>query len=194
MPRARNAVNRIVLAGAGVLLLAGGAGVLAADPALSSVLPDRVPRFADGSRPVDPAALADWRRLEAWTPGVGAGLLVVALLAAALLLLQARRGRVRRLPLERPGAELSTGALREAVEDGLDAVPGVERASVRITGRPAEPVLRIALDLADTARPAEVAARVADTAVAGARAFLAPRRVRAEVRCTVRRGVPPRAR
>ncbi|MCY0938219.1 hypothetical protein [Streptomyces sp. H34-S4] len=56
------------------------------------------------------------------------GVLLLTLLSGALLILQSRRGAVRRLPLEQPGATLTGRALRSAVADRLGTVPGAVRA------------------------------------------------------------------
>lgn len=194
MSAARSTGRRVGLAVAGGLLVAGGAAALAGEPAVAGRLPAGVPTFASGTTWVDPAALDAWRDAGWWTAAVLAVLAVTALLSAVLLVRQARTGTPRRLPLRHAGADLAARALGDAVGERLRTLPGVVRARVRVTGRPADPVLRIALTLADTARPAELVAPHVDMVLAEARAFLAPRPVRAEVRCRVRRGTPPRAR
>ncbi|MFE2526268.1 hypothetical protein ACFXEL_18720 [Streptomyces sp. NPDC059382] len=194
MSAARSIARRVVLAVAGGLLVTGGAAALAAEPAVAGRLPAGVPTFATGTTWVDPGALDAWRAATWWPAAALAALAVTALLSAVLLVRQARTGTLRRLPLRHTGADLAGRALRDAVGERLRIVPGVARARVRVTGRPDDPVLRIALTLEDTARPADVLGSHVAAVLDEARVFLAPRPLPAEVRCRVRRGTPPRAR
>lgn len=184
MDRARSTVNRCVLLGAGLLLLAAGTAVLAPQVAGADRLP---PYWSDwaGSRPwIEPRARAAWHGDRGREAAAIAVLVLAGLSAAALLLLQLRRRTVRRLPLPAPGTALDSGALTAAVTGRLLALPGVRAVRTTLRGTPREPCLGIRLALDDTASPDRVLAELAGAVVPEARTVLAPQSLRAEVHFT----------
>jgi hypothetical protein len=128
-----DAANRVVLFLLGLLLAAAGGlglalsvGAFGDARATSPVLPDNVRTFP---------ATQPWF----WWAMAGAALLI-ALLALMWLMAQLRTSRVARLDLTTDAREgyttLNAGAVTQAVEEEIDAVPGVTRASARILHRP----------------------------------------------------------
>ncbi len=152
----RTAVNRTVLTLVGLILLgAGGLGLALGWGAFGSTWQHR---------PV----VTDWfrRRLLTsgwWWPTVYAVLSAVAVLALLLLLAQFRRNRLSTARADvpegggtaaapdsaawpDPGHTTVLGrAMAGAVADAAEQLPGVRRASARLTGRPREPRLEIGL-------------------------------------------------
>ncbi len=86
--------------------------------------------------------------------------------------MQFRRHRLSHLLVDSgdgEGALLRGRALEDALTAETEALDGVDRASVRLTGRRAEPTVRARLALAPHADPGTVVRRLADDALSNAR-------------------------
>jgi hypothetical protein len=160
-------VNRVLLTLLGLICLAGGVIIL--------LLSVRVFGDSPADQPIlrpDTRAFADRNAGWFWAAvGIGAGLL--ALLALRWLIAQARTQRVAALNLE-PNrgighTRVSSGALGEAVEDEVERIRGVSRASARMLGKPAQPLLRLDVKLADDADLGYVRSRIEQDTVPHAR-------------------------
>jgi hypothetical protein len=140
-------INRFLLALLGLAALAGGIVIL--------LLSVRVFGDDQADQPVLRQATRDFADRNAgwfWTAiGIGAGLL--ALLALRWLFAQASTQRVASLSLEpdrRTGhTKLASGALGEAVEDEVERIRGVSRASARMLGKASDPLLRLDVKVGD---------------------------------------------
>lgn len=160
-------VNRAVLAVVGLLLLAAGVftlllglGVLGADQA--------------GRTVVDPA-VSDVARAGWFWPVVGVAGLLVAALSAWWLLAQARTDRLARIRVEDTEAGrtlLEGGALTRAVEDEVEGLPGVTRASAHLSGTSSAPRLHLRVRLDGRTDPTQVHRAVSDEVLAHARQAL----------------------
>ncbi|MFD0357448.1 alkaline shock response membrane anchor protein AmaP [Streptomyces sp. NPDC127110] len=158
MNGALGAVNRVVLALGGLLLLAAGLALLT------------------GSWPLEGrhAPLLRWRRsLEGgWWWAVFAALAVCVLLALWWLAAQLRRSRLAVLAVDTGdgGFALLRGrALEEAVAAEAAAVDGVAGCRVALRGRRGAPTLRVALELEPHAVPADALAALAGPVLTHAR-------------------------
>ncbi len=165
-------VNRVVLAVLGVLLLAAGALVLL------------LGLGAFGAARADRAVLPDGG-LPGWAGAVaGVAGLVVAGLSAWWLVLQARTDRLARLRLEDADGGrtvLDGAALARVVEEEVEALPGVARASAHVSGTSAAPRLHLRVRLAGRADPGEVHRAVTGEVLARAREALELDRLPARV-------------
>lgn len=149
-------VNRIVLGLLGLVLLAGGGSVLAVG------LGAKPPSWwiHDGRKDVL-LSVADrqrWRDEGWWWPVAIAVLGVLVLLALWWLVAQLRRRRVTEVIVDTgdgEGARLRGRALENVLASGAEAVDGVERAGVVLTGRRSSPRARAKLSLAPHAVPGE---------------------------------------
>ncbi len=157
----RTVLNRVLLGTAGLLLLAGGAAVLAGGLDLPRHWGFGAPSWWPYRGPHD-ALLGAVTRMRhqagggwwAWAAGVSA---VLVAGAAVWLVAQFRAARVRRLrPAE--GVVLRGRALEDALAADAGEIDGVSRAAVLLTGRSAEPRARIWLDLDASADPEAVVA------------------------------------
>ena len=92
-----------------------------------------------------------------WRPAVIAALTLVALLALWWLLAQLRQRHPGALPVggtpPQEGVELRDRALSDAIAAEAGALPGVEHATVHITGRPDHPRTHITLALTPQGAP-----------------------------------------
>ncbi|MFF8409488.1 hypothetical protein [Streptomyces omiyaensis] len=169
-------VNRVVLALAGAVLLAGAASAA---------------RWGG-----DRVLHAGLRQLE--QAGGGFAALAGALGAAAglaLLAAQPPRRPPRRLRLAAPGCSLDGRALRRAVRAGCSGVPGVVRTGCRLARRGRDLELSLTLRIACGTDPGEVLARVSTGVLPPFEELLAPRRLATRIRLTVRHPGPrPRSR
>ena len=172
MPRGISEMARVAKPGGRVLLSTHGAYVYHPNPV------DRWRWTHDG--------LGRWRDHSWWPPVVIAALAVALLLFLCWVALEVRAGRLRVLPLGRDGVTLAGPALAAAMAGRVQAVDGVARAHVRLLGRPHRLRARITLVLAADGSPRAVLRRLAEQAVAEARAAAAPRALEAEVRIGVR--------
>ncbi len=141
-----DSVNRFLLSLLGLLALGGGVVIL--------LLSVRVFGSKQAHQPVLRQATRDFAHRNAWlwiAIGIGAG--VLALLALYWLLKQASSQRVSAMNLEadrRSGhTKLSTGALGNAVEEEIERIRGVDRASARVLGSSNDPTLRVDVKVAD---------------------------------------------
>ncbi|MEU4255614.1 alkaline shock response membrane anchor protein AmaP [Streptomyces fradiae] len=158
----RPALNRSLLALAGLVLLGGGLLVLFAGLDLYRRR-DLVPPAGWPLTTPDDVLLAasDRERWSDqgwwWWPAVIAALSLVALLALWWLLAQPSRHRPGTLPVggtpPQEGVALRDRALGDAIAAEAGALPAVDHASVRITGRPTRHRARVALALTPEGAP-----------------------------------------
>ncbi|MFK0256933.1 alkaline shock response membrane anchor protein AmaP [Streptomyces sp. NPDC090445] len=180
MNRVLRTVNRILLGLVGLVLLAAGAGVLAAVPPLGG-------RHAP--------LLAEQTRREHWQAGgwwwaVAAGLALCVLLALWWLLAQLRRPRLPAVLVDTGDgafAVLRGRALEEAVAAEAGALHGVARCRVVLRGRRGAPSLRMAVELEPYAVPADALAALSGPVLGHARTSAGLARLPAEVRLRVPR-------
>ena len=184
----RTAVNRSLLALVGLVLLAGGALLLAGGLNLTDWT------FTDPHHAVlAPADRVRWRGEGWWWPSLFAGLAVVTLLSLSWLVAQLRTGRADRITVPDVAdlpVRLRGEALARAVTDEAEQIPGVSRARVRILGGPRA---RIALTLAPGAAPGPVLRELSSGPLANARRSLGVA-LSAEARLRVESGSVPRVR
>ncbi|MET9617289.1 alkaline shock response membrane anchor protein AmaP [Kitasatospora indigofera] len=139
----RSSVNRVVLALAGLLLLAVGLLVLAGGLDLYRHLgldmPDGWPLTSPDQPLLSDSARTRWTDEGWWWPVVIGGLSLIVVLGIWWLVAQLRRPAPSSLPLPAPGTglrlRLRTKALEEALESGTEGLPGVGRARMRVAGR-----------------------------------------------------------
>ncbi len=180
--RTRGIVNRLVLLTTGVLLLATAMPLLVRNTVIEDRLPTWWTALTGRGRWTEPQT---W---EAWTGRPGSGVAVTAVLillavtAGGLLLLQGRRGTVRRLPLASPGTVLEARALTAAVSSRLRVLPGVHSARTVLRGTADRACLQIRVVLDDTASPREILTVLSTAVLPEGRAFLTPHPLAAEVR------------
>ncbi len=160
-------INRVLLFLLGLLALAGGVVILLLsvrvfgdDWADQPVLQQQTRDFADRN--------AGWF----WTAiAIGCGL--IALLALWWLFAQASTQRLSSLSLEpnrRTGhTKLTTGALGEAVEDEVERIRGVSRASVRMLGKATDPLLRLDVKVGDDGDLGYIRNRIEEDTIPNAR-------------------------
>ncbi|MGQ4416249.1 alkaline shock response membrane anchor protein AmaP [Streptomyces sp. SAS_269] len=158
----RSALNRTVLALAGLVLLGGGLLVLFAGLDLyrrhDLAPPPGWPLTSAADVLLGSADRARWSSQGWWWwPAVIAALVLAALLALWWLLAQLSRRRPGSLPVggtpPQEGVELRDRALREAIANEAGALPGVGHAAVLITGRPGRHRTRITLTLTPEGMP-----------------------------------------
>ncbi|MFI1967533.1 alkaline shock response membrane anchor protein AmaP [Streptomyces cinnamoneus] len=181
-------VNRVLVALAGVLLVALGAAVLIGSFGLQRrwglALPSAWP--FDGAHDVllTLAEQRRWRGRGWWWPVVIAALAAVTLLALAWLLVQARRRRLRHLVVD-SGEDDVVVVRGRALEDVLaaeaGALDGVDHAAVTLGGRRTAPEARIVLTLAPHAAPAAALHRLLAEVLQQARTSAGLARLPAEV-------------
>ncbi|MFE4633566.1 hypothetical protein ACFRJ1_09315 [Streptomyces sp. NPDC056773] len=186
MDRMRNTVNRLALLAGGCLFLAVGTAVLTAHTAARLRAPHWWTDFSSRARWLEPQAWAAGRAHPGWSTGVTAALVLTALTAAALILLQLRRRTLRRLPLGSPATSVEGRAVTGAVTARLLAMPGVHSGRSTLHGTPGSPHLRTRPVVDDTASPRQLLAALTASTVPEARGFLTARDLTAEVRFTVR--------
>ncbi|MFD7539922.1 alkaline shock response membrane anchor protein AmaP [Streptomyces sp. NPDC059819] len=159
----RPAVNRILLALAGLVLLGGGLLILAGGLDLYRrwhlTPPDGWPLTTPHTVLLSTADRTRWTDQGWWWPVVIAALAVIILLALWWLLAQIRRTRPGNIPIGIPpadGVELRDHALADAVAADARQLPGVQHARVQLDGRTRHPEVRITLTLAPDSEPAPV--------------------------------------
>ena len=199
----RSAVNRTLLAMAGVLLLGGGVlaliGGLNLDARWHLGLPHGWPWTDPHQAVLSPAERTRWRGSSWWWPVVFGSLAVAALLALWWLLVQLGRGRAGDLPVPSPfGSERSRrrrsgtlvrgNALAKAVGADVAELPGVSGARVRLLGHAVRPKARMALTLTPGTAPAEVLRTLGQGPVARARASTGLTGLPVEVRIRAENG------
>ncbi|MFD3512407.1 alkaline shock response membrane anchor protein AmaP [Streptomyces sp. NPDC058657] len=176
-------VNRVLLGLTGLVLTALGGAALVAG--LGADVPSWWPFSGRDDVLLSAADRSRWRDEGWWWPVVIGVLAVCALLALWWLVAQLRRRRlaVLRVSGGDTGAVLLRGrALERVLGEEAEAVPGVERAEVAVTGRRDAPRVRVGLTLGESAAPAGTVAEVARGAVARARESVRVGRLPAEVR------------
>ncbi|MFD8735964.1 alkaline shock response membrane anchor protein AmaP [Streptomyces sp. NPDC059618] len=158
-------LNRSLLALAGVVLLGGGLLILFAGLDIyrrhDLVPPAGWPLTAPHDVLLDSADRARWSSQGWWWwPVVIALLALVVLLALWWLLAQLRRRHPGALSVggtpPQEGVELRDQALSAAIGADAGALPGVEEASVRITGTSAHPRTRVTIGLTPQGEPGAV--------------------------------------
>ncbi|MFE3826185.1 hypothetical protein [Streptomyces sp. NPDC059092] len=182
MPRPRNVTNRTLLTVLGAALVCAGGWALTGNTAVRERLPRGLPA-------ADPAAVRAGRGLLGaareqgwWTPTVIAALSLALPALVWWLLAQVWTRRPGVLPLSRPGIGLRAGALARAMAEQTERLPGVDRARVRLSGRPRRLLATIDVRLSAGADPSGVVERIATGVMADARACATPVRVDARVR------------
>ncbi len=187
-------VNRVLLALAGVVLLALGLAVL-----VGSLDLQRRWGFGLGSAwpwtGPDDVLLTDadrtrFRDAGWWWPAVIASLAVLSVLLLWWFLAQLRRRRLGEVLVESgdgEGALLRGRALADVLGAEAESLTGVERVRVRLLGRRTAPRARVNLQLEPHARPADAVARLRDEALEHARTSAGLESLPAEVRLRGRR-------
>lgn len=198
----RTVLNRSLLALAGLVLLGGGLLILCAGLGLyrrhGLAPPADWPLTAADDVLLGSADRARWSSQGWWWwPAVIAILALVALLALWWLLAQLRRRRPGALPVgstpPQEGVELRDRALSDAIASEAGALPGVARAVVRITGRPAHPRTQVRLTLTPRAAPGAVLDTLCEGPLRTAHRSTGRPDMSTEVRLRVARHKPHRA-
>ncbi|MBT2476958.1 alkaline shock response membrane anchor protein AmaP [Streptomyces sp. ISL-94] len=157
-------VNRILLALAGLVLLAAGVSVLTASWPLGG---RHEPLLSEAAR------RRYWHAEGWWWWALLAGLGLCVLLGVWWLLSQLRRSRLPSVVVDTGDgafAVLRGRALEEAVAAEAGALDGVARCRVALRGRRGSPALRVALELEPQAVPADTLAALAGPVLTHARA------------------------
>ncbi|MEW2070257.1 alkaline shock response membrane anchor protein AmaP [Streptomyces sp. NPDC007346] len=179
----RSTVNRILLALAGLLLIALGGSALAAG--LGASLPSWWPWDGKNDVLLSAADRGRWRDEGWWWPTVIAVLAVLVVLALWWFLAQLRRGRLAEVLVDSgdgEGARVRGRALEGVLADEAGEVDGVARAQAALTGRRTEPRARIRLTMEPHAAPGRALKAVADGALAHTRESAGLDELPAEVR------------
>ncbi|GAA1239303.1 hypothetical protein GCM10009665_32300 [Kitasatospora nipponensis] len=197
----RTVVNRVLLALAGLVLLAGALLVLAGGLRLyahTGVTPPGWWPLTSPSQPVlSTAARTRWRRHHWWWPVLLAALVVLVVLALCWLVAQLRRPSPTELRLSPPGARglrvrLRGAALAGAVETAALARPEVAAVRVRLLGRDRGLRVRAALRLVPGSDvPAAVAAFHAGPLAQASATLARGEALPADLRLRVDRTPPP---
>ncbi|MEU9299276.1 alkaline shock response membrane anchor protein AmaP [Streptomyces sp. NPDC048269] len=156
-------VNRVLLALAGLALMAAGAAVLTASWPLGG---RHAPLLTAAAR------RRNWHAEGWWWWAVLAGLALCVLLALWWLLAQLRRSRLRAVAVDTGDgafALLRGHALEQAVAAEAGALDGVARCRVALRGRRGSPALRVALELEPHAVPADALAALSGPVLTHAR-------------------------
>ncbi|SCK22182.1 alkaline shock response membrane anchor protein AmaP [Streptomyces sp. WMMB 322] len=182
-------VNRVLLGLAGLLLLALGLAVLVGGFDLPRHWHFGLPSGWPWSRPDDVllsgADRTQWRGESWWWPAVLGGLSLLVLLLVWWLLGQLRKRRLGEVLVESGEGEaalLRGRALSNVLEAEAAALPGVDKAAVRLSGRRTAPRASVELLLAAHAEPGPVLGRVTGEALEHARTSASLDSLPAEVR------------
>jgi hypothetical protein len=158
----RPVLNRILLALTGLVLLGGGLLIITAAIDLYSRHNLAPPAGWPLTTPHDVLlSSADRARWSSqgwwWWPAVIAALTLIAALALWWLLAQLPRRHPGGIPVggdpPQEGVELRARALSDAIAGEAGALPGIQQANVRITGRTVHPHAHITLTLTPQGRP-----------------------------------------
>ncbi|MEU8888424.1 alkaline shock response membrane anchor protein AmaP [Streptomyces sp. NPDC048442] len=187
----RNPVNRVLLGVLGLILVGVGGAALTAG--LGVGVPSWWPFAGRDDVLLSTADRTRWRDAGWWWPVVVAVLVVCVLLALWWLLAQVRRKRlgVVRIPGDGGAGQvlLRGRALERVLREEAEALEGVARADVSLTGRQDAPRVRIGLLLGPTAAPATAVADIVGVGVSRARDSVRAGSLPAEVRVRgLRRG------
>ncbi|MGW3132482.1 alkaline shock response membrane anchor protein AmaP [Streptomyces sp. NPDC001123] len=197
----RSALNRTLLALAGLVLLGGGLLILFAGLDLYRRHDLAPPAGWPLTTPADVLlGSADRARWSSqgwwWWPAVIAALVLTALLALGWLLAQLSRRRPGSLPVggtpPQEGVELRDRALSEAIANEAGALPGVGHAAVLITGRPSRHRTRIELTLTPEGTPGATLGALCEGPLRTARRSTGLADMPTEVRLQVARHKPHR--
>lgn len=182
-------VNRTLLALTGLVLVALGLSVLFAGFDLPRHLhvsmPADWPWRAPGDVLLSDAERTRWRAESWWWPALIAALAVLVLVALWWLVAQLRRRKLGEVLVETgdgEGALLRGRALEDVVTAEAANLPGVDGASVRLTGRRTAPQAVLRLRLEPHAAPGPVLGRLTGEALEHARGSAALEALPAEVR------------
>ncbi|MFJ2745579.1 alkaline shock response membrane anchor protein AmaP [Streptomyces sp. NPDC087440] len=164
----RNPVNRVLLGLIGLALIGLGGTALTAGLGIS--VPSWWPFSGRDDVLLSAAGRTRWRDEGWWWPVVIAALAVGAVLALWWFLAQLRRKRLGEVRVGEPEESvlLRGRALERVLGEEVESVPGVDRATVSLTGRRTDPRARISLTVTPTAVPAEVVTEVEEVALARA--------------------------
>ncbi|MFF3688719.1 alkaline shock response membrane anchor protein AmaP [Streptomyces sp. NPDC002187] len=176
-------VNRVLVGLAGLGLVCAGGAVLAAGTGLP--VPSWWPWDGRDDVLLSDADRARWRDEGWWWPVVIAVLAVVVLLTLWWLLAQLRRARLAEVLVDSgdgEGALLRARALEGVLTGEAEALDGVSRAHVRLTGRRSTPEARVSLLLEPYAAPSETLSHLTDEAIGHARDSAGLASLPAEVR------------
>lgn len=171
----RRTVNRVLLGLLGLGLFALGGGVLLGGLDLPRRWDFGVPGWWPFRGPDDVVLGAEgrtrWREEGWWWPTVIAVLAVLLALLLWWLLAQRRHrlGEVRVDSEDGAAARLDGGTLEDVIEEEAQALDGVSRAHVRLTGRSTAPSVRVRLSLEPHADPARTLGRLSRETLAHAR-------------------------
>jgi hypothetical protein len=164
-------VNRVFLALAGLVLLVVGGAVLATGLGWSA--PSWWPWHGRHDVLLSETDRLRWRDEGWWWPAVIAALAVVLLLALWWLISQLRRSHLSEVLVnsgDGDGARLRGRALEGVLASEAEALHGVDRAHVSLTGRRTAPGARVGLVLEPHAQPASALAGLTGEALEHARA------------------------
>jgi hypothetical protein len=197
----RPVLNRSLLALAGLVLLGGGLLILFAGFDVfrrrDLVPPAGWPLTVPDDVLLGSADRIRWSSRGWWWPAAIAVLALVVLLALWWLLSQLRRSRPGTLPVggtpPQEGVELRDRALGDAIAAEAGALPEVEQADVRITGRSAHPRTRVKLTLTPQGSPGAVLDALCEGPLRTARRSTGSPSMPTEVRLRVARHKPHRA-
>ncbi|MFJ6611040.1 alkaline shock response membrane anchor protein AmaP [Streptomyces sp. NPDC091289] len=179
----RSTVNRVLLALAGLVLVAVGGAVLAAG--LGASVPSWWPWDGKNDVLLSAADRHRWRDEGWWWPTVIAVLAVLVVLALWWFLAQLRRGWLAEVLVDSgdgEGAQLRGRALEGVLAGEAGELDGVARAQAMLTGRRTAPRARLRLLMEPHAAPLGTLDAVADGALAHARESAGLDTLPAEVR------------
>jgi hypothetical protein len=198
----RSALNRVLLALTGLVLLGGGLLIVAAGLDLYRRQHLAPPVGWPLTTPHDVLlSSGDRARWSSqgwwWWPAVIAALTLITVLALWWLLAQLRRRHPGGMPVggtpPQESVELRDRALSDAIATEAGALPGVQQANVRITGRPAHPRTHIALTLTPQGTPSAALHALCQGPLRTARQSTGSPDMPAEARLHVARHKPHRA-
>ncbi|WP_405770019.1 alkaline shock response membrane anchor protein AmaP [Streptomyces sp. NBC_01538] len=182
------AVNRVLLGLLGLGLFALGGGVLLGGLDLQRHWDFGVPGWWPFRGPGDVVLGTEgrtrWREEDWWWPTVIAVLAVLLVLLLWWLLAQRRHrlGQVLVDSEDGPAARLNGRTLEHVIEEEAQALDGVSRAHVRLTGRRTAPTARVRLLLEPHADPARTLGRLSRETLAHARDSVGLDRLPSKVR------------
>lgn len=169
-------VNRFLLGLLGLGLFALGSGVLLGGLDLQRHWGFDVPGWWPFRGPDDvvlgTVGRTRWRDEGWWWPAVIAVLAVLLALLLWWFFAQLRRHRLGQVLVnseDGAAARLNGRALEDAIEEEAQALDGVSRAHVRLSGRSTAPVARVRLSLEPHAEPAQTLGRLSGEPLAHAR-------------------------
>ncbi|MFI6149715.1 alkaline shock response membrane anchor protein AmaP [Streptomyces sp. NPDC051109] len=166
----KSAINRVLLALTGVVLLCTGLLILAGGFDLYRRWlpppPDGWPLTAPHDILLDDATRTRWTGEGWWWPAAIAVLALVTLLALWWLLAQLRRTHPGAVSVGGPtavdGVELREGALSDAMAADAGHLPGVHQARARMDGPTSHPEARLDITLTSDTEPGRVLQALCD--------------------------------